>query len=80
MSAPKPTPASRTNVRFEPEVLDRLKRWAYWERLKLQHVIEEAAIDALTAAEVAHGGPWPPLPNGMTHLPAGPPLRQPQGQ
>lgn len=72
MTAAKP---SRTNVAFDPEVLDRLRRWVYWERLKLQHVIESATIAALTAAETAHGGPYPPLPGGMTQLPAGPPLR-----
>ena len=74
MTAPKPA-AGRTTVKLDPDVLDRLRRWAYWERLKLQHLLEAAVVDALTAAEGAHGGPWPPLPGGMTQLPAGPPLR-----
>lgn len=48
MTGPRPA-TGRTNVKLDPDVLDRLRRWAYWERLKLQHVLEAAAIEALTA-------------------------------
>ena len=74
MTGPR-SATGRTNVKLDPDVLDRLRRWAYWERLKLQHVLEAAVIEALTAAETAHGAPWLPFPGGMTQLPAGPPLR-----
>ncbi len=55
MTAPRPA-VGRTNVKLDPDVLDRLRRWAYWERLKLQHVLEAAVVEALIAAETAHGG------------------------
>lgn len=57
---------------------DRLRRLIHWERTTIQDWLRGLILAELEAAEAAHGGPFPPLPAGMTQLPVGQPLRRTQ--
>ncbi len=71
-----PPTYDRTTIRMDPDTLDRVRHYAYWNRTTIQAVLTTALNTAMNEAESRNGGPFPALPGGMTQLPVGRPLRQ----
>lgn len=62
-------------VRMPAELHNRLRRLLYWERITQRAFLTDAVKTQVEAAEKAHGGPYPELPDGQTQLSPGRPLK-----
>lgn len=66
----------RAQCRLVDDEADRLRRLIHWERTTMRDWLRGLILTELEAAEATHGGPFPPLPAGMTQLHIGRPLRR----
>lgn len=58
--AEKPEKRVRVALKLPPELAERLKRAAWWDRTSVTALLEQGAVELLDRLEAERGAPYPP--------------------